>query len=156
MTDATAEEYAAKLTEAGLDVFLTPGTDVESIFLNVEHILAVAPDINADVARRLLEEATAESRPVSVERCINHWLTEAQRARNRGGAEPNAGRIAASANEAYEQNPVRYRYGKRVMGVLRAKLQQTLGRNVALSQSSPALKLDQLHQVAEAVRPVAE
>lgn len=154
MSDAAADDYSARLVAAGLDVFLTPGTDVESIFLSVEHVLAVAPDISAEVAQRLLDEATADSRPVSVERCINHWLTEAQRARNKGGAEPNAGRIAADANAAYDQNPLRYRYGKRVMGLLTAKLQQALGRNVALSQSTLALNLQPLRDMAEVIRAV--
>lgn len=148
MSDDMAEKYQHDLSEAGLETFLTTGTDVESHLLVVDHLLAIALGISREAVERFVEEATAESREKSVERCINHWLSEAQRARNKGGPEPNAGRISAEANRAYDNDPVRYRYGKRVLGVVKSKLQEALGRNVELAQVSPALAVVQLRTIA--------
>lgn len=153
MTNEAAEEYKNNLRTAGLDTFLTTGTDVESHLLNVDHLIEVAPEITREQMEALVIEATEETREKSLEKCINHWLTEAQRARNKGGAEPNAGRIAAEANRHYEADPSRYRYGKGVLGILKSKIQQRLGRNVELSQISPGLEVDQLRQIARALAP---
>ncbi|WP_413457810.1 hypothetical protein [Herbaspirillum huttiense] len=71
----------------------------------------------------------------------NHWNNEAQRDRNKGGTEVNVGRISAEANAAYDGDPIRYRYGKRVRGVVASKLQAHLGRNVDIVQASPALSV---------------
>jgi hypothetical protein len=156
MTDQAAEDYRRTLAEASLDVFLTSGTDVESHFLSADHILTIAPDIDRETAERVLREATEESRSNSVERCINHWLAEAQRSRNKGGPEPNAGKISADANKAYDENPTRFRYGKRVRGVVAAKLQVILGRNVELAQVSPALSVEQLQVIARGLVATGE
>jgi energy-coupling factor transporter ATP-binding protein EcfA2 len=156
MTDEAAKKYRSELSDAGLDVFLTDGTDIESHFLNVDHIATIAPDIDKTSIEQMLSDATDESREKSVERCINHWLSEAQRARNKGGPEPNAGRISAEANRAYDENPVRFRYGKRVRGVLVAKLQEAVGRNVELSQTSTSLSVIQLSEIAKELAPKQE
>ncbi|MGY0619871.1 AAA family ATPase [Lysobacter sp. A378] len=149
MSDDLAVKYQEDLTEAGLESFLTFGTDIESHLLSVDHLSAIAPGVNRDALERMVEEATAASREKSVERCINHWLSDAQRARNKGGPEPNAGRISADANREYDENPIRYRYGKRVLGVVKSKLQEALGRNVELAQVSPALSVPQLRAIAD-------
>ncbi|WP_080426519.1 AAA family ATPase [Burkholderia ubonensis] len=151
MTDERVDEYIRDLTGIGVGVFLTSGTDVESHFINVDHIISIAPDIERVVAQRIIDEATAESRIKSVERCINHWNTDAQRSRNKGGPEVNPGRIATQANDAWAADPIRYRYGKHVCGLVASKLQAELGRNIDLIQVSPALNLPQLRDIADSV-----
>lgn len=148
MSDQKAQEYTRSLAEAGMEVFLTSGTDIESHFLNIDHIASLVPEVDRAVAEQLIDEATTESRALSVERCINHWHNEAQRARNKGGPDVNVGRISAEANDAYNGDPTRYRYGKRVRGVVVSKLQARLGRNVNIIQESPALNVPQLREIA--------
>ena len=128
--------------------FITTGTDVESHFLNIDHIASLVPEVDRVVAEQIINEATAESRAISVERCINHWNNEALRDRNKGGPEVNVGRISADANAAYDGEPIRYRYGKRVRGLVASKLQARLGRNVDIVQASPALSVPQLQDIA--------
>lgn len=153
LSDENAQNYIDQIVAAGMEVFLTAGTDVESHFLNVDHILAIVPDVEREVAERILAEATQETADVSLERCINHWVAEAQRARNRGEGELNHGRIAAQANAAYAADPLRYRYGKRVRGEVAAKIQAVLGRNINLVQVSDALSVAQLRELSTRIRP---
>lgn len=151
MSDHATAKYEADLRDAGLEVFLTTGTDVESHFLNVQHISNIVPNVDSARIETMIEDATAQCREQSIERCINHWLSEAQRVRNKGGPEPNAGKIATEANKAYDADPVRFRYGKRVKGVLVALLQKAVGRNVELVQVSPALAVPQLAKIAKEI-----
>ncbi|MGE0082227.1 MAG: hypothetical protein AB7U81_13125 [Thiohalomonadaceae bacterium] len=151
MSDAAADEYKEKLNMAGLEVFLTEGTDVESHFLCPDHVVSVAPEISRETAVKLIDEATIECREKSVERCINSWVTEAQQKKNKGGPSVNHGKIATEAGHAYNASPERYRYGKSVRGVLVGKLQKELGRNVELLQSSPAIVVPDLKRIAEEV-----
>ncbi|PZW97299.1 AAA ATPase-like protein [Pseudomonas sp. 478] len=155
MSDESAAQYAQDLHAAGLDVFLTTGTDVESHLLSAEHLFEIAPEITRDQLEELIIEATEEAREKSVEKCINHRMMEAQRARNRGGSEPNAGRIAAESNRDYLANPSRYRYGKGVLGLVKSKIQQRLGRNIELSQASAGLSVEQLRRIATEINPPA-
>lgn len=148
MSDEKAQAYSQSLAAAGMEVFLTSGTDIESHFLNIDHIASLVPEVDRAAAEQLINEATAESRALSVERCINHWHNEAQRDRNKGGEEVNVGRISAAANAAYDGDPTRYRFGKRVRGVVASKLQARLGRNVNIVQESPALNVPQLREIA--------
>ena len=156
MSDEAAERYRADLSAAGLEVFLTSGTDVESHFLNVDHIVTIVPDIDRAEVERIVQEATGESREISVERYINHRVAEARQARNKGGPEPNVGRIAAETNQAYGENPIRFRYGKRVRGVVASKLQAALGRNVELMQASAPLAAPQLQEIAVQLQAAAQ
>lgn len=146
------DAYRRDIVDAGLEVFFTIGTDIESHFLNADHLLTIAADVNREAAERILEEATEESRAKSVERCINHWHAQAVRNRNKGGAEPNAGRIAAEANQAYDDDPIRFRYGKRVRGLVASKLQALVGRNVNLAQVSPALRIPALEEISNEIK----
>lgn len=154
MTDEKADSYSESLIGAGMQVFLTTGTDIESHFLSVDHIVFLAPEVEREVAERIIDEATTESRDISVERCINHWNNEAQRARNRGGSEVNVGRISAEANSAYDQDPIRFRYGKRVRGLVASKLQAHLGRNIDIVQATPVLSVPQLQGIADQLENV--
>ncbi|MGC4241140.1 MAG: AAA family ATPase [Herbaspirillum sp.] len=155
MKDEKAAEYVRDLSDAGLNVFLTTGTDVESHFLNVNHIVSLAPELDPAVVEQIINEATAETRATSVERCINHWHNEAQRNRNRGGGEVNVGRISADANAEYDRDPQRNRYGKRVRGIVASKLQAHLGRNIDMLQSTPALSVPQLAEISRGIGDIA-
>ncbi|RZT91041.1 AAA15 family ATPase/GTPase [Advenella incenata] len=154
MTDAKAESYSRGLTDAGLSVFLTTGTDVESHFLNSDHIVSLVPEVDRAVVEQIINDATAATRVKSIERCINYRNNEAQKDRNKGGPGVDPGSIATQAFESYDANPVRYRYGKQVRGMVASQLQEHLGRNVDIVQTSPALSVPQLQDIAQQlIRP---
>lgn len=152
MSDDDVQDFADKLQAAGLTSFITDGTDIEGYLINADHLVSIAGELSHEQAEQLIQEATLESREKSVERFINHRHNAAQRARNRGGEEPNPGRISREAHTDYDNNPVRYRYGKRVLGLVKSKMQQTLGRNVELSQVSSALSVPRLRDLADQLR----
>lgn len=151
MTDAEVDDYKRQLRDAHLESFVTEGTDMECYLLNASHIHDLANELSLQQIEVMINEATAESRDLSIERFTNHRHNAAVRTRNRGGSEPNVGRISREAMEAYDADPVRYRYGKRVQGLLKAKVQQALGRNVEHCQVTNALSVSELREIADQI-----
>lgn len=149
MAQAEVDEYKEQIHEARLEPFVTEGTDMECYFLSADHIHHLAPDLSVAQLGELIREATEESRDKSIERFINSRHNVALKARNRGGGEPNPGRIAREVSAAYDENPSLYRYGKHVQGILKAKVQLALGRNVEHCQVTPALSVPALRAIAD-------
>ncbi|MDL1862638.1 chromosome segregation protein SMC [Betaproteobacteria bacterium PRO7] len=151
MTDQEVDEYRRKLAAAGIEAFITTGTDIESHLLDPQHLSTIAQSMPTERIAEIVNEVTAETRELSIERMTNSLIKAAQARRNReGGAEPNYGAIAQEARARYDADPVRYRVGKLVLGRVAARLQHELGRNVRCAQDSAALRVPELVQLANA------
>jgi hypothetical protein len=143
------DAYVAKLNAAGVQAFITVGTDIESHFLNYDHLATIGQPLDAAQIAQLVDEATQATQEMSVTRLINSRVKAAQRKRNReGGDEPNYGQIAAAAQADYAANVPRYRFGKTVLGRVIGLLQQAVGHNVQVAQDSAYLRVDSLAVLA--------
>lgn len=155
LTQNAAESFSRRLERAGVVPFLTELNDVETCFLNPEHIHALNPTVTLERIRELLHQATAETADKSVEAIVNQRTAEAFRERREGGAQPNHGAIAVQAQTDYAANPAGLRRGKAVIGRLQALLQQELGTNPRIFSPSVHLRSDALETVARDIWPPA-
>jgi AAA domain, putative AbiEii toxin, Type IV TA system/AAA ATPase domain len=126
MSQNDADNFDQKLNDAGVTPFLTELNDIESYFLNAEHLHALNPSVPLERIRELLTTATEETAGKSVAAIVNQRTAEAFRARQNGGTQPNHGAIAVQAQTDYAANPAGLRRGKEVIGRLQALLQQEL------------------------------
>jgi AAA15 family ATPase/GTPase len=131
-----------KINNAGLNFFYTTGTDVESHFISVEHVMNLYPMADLDIVKTAISEATDEAKADSIGRFIDHAF---QRQR------PVEGGYASeieNINAAYNASPSRYRYGKKVFGLLKSKLHKAGYKSVKLESESDALQVDILKKLA--------
>jgi predicted ATPase len=157
LTDDEVKDYVDELAKFGITCFITIGTDAESHFLTVEHVCSLYPAISTERVNEFLTQATNEAETQSIEKFINSRTIMAYRVRKQGGGEPNHGNIATTSIAGYQQNVVRYRHGKSVIGRFTSKLQQELGGNINLFQVTPYIIIEQLRLLAQEVWPeVAE
>src|SRR5690606_24258964 len=97
------------------------GVDIESHFLDLDHLVEL---YGAVVDRRtlatLLDEATEETKQDSLERLYTTWFLQNRQDMGK------VGKKITELNKMYESNVQRYRYSKKVVGVLSGKLQRVL------------------------------
>jgi predicted ATPase len=144
-----------RLSNAGLRSFTTPGTDIESFFLEIDHLLAVYSDKDPDDVRKLIADATIETRDDSLKALINARVTAANRKRKDGEKQPDAGEIAVRAQSDLDADPERYRHGKKVLKRLNALAQDRFGKARSVFTASNALEVQVLQdlQAAESSTP---
>jgi hypothetical protein len=97
LSDSGVESFTDNLTGAGVSPFVTELNDMESYFLNAEHLHALNPGVSVERIGELLTQATTETTNDSVRAIVNQRTTEAFRERRDGGAAPDHGAIAVQA-----------------------------------------------------------
>ncbi|WP_199435490.1 AAA family ATPase [Qaidamihabitans albus] len=145
LDDEECAIYTGKITDAGIDVFITSGTDTESHFLNVSHLRTVYPEIDDDTLKDLVARATQEVGQKSVEMMINKRIELAnQRKRTSDFPQPSPGSISTAATSDFEGDPERYRHGKKTLAILRKSIQDNHGLNRNIISPSSSLSVEDL------------
>lgn len=107
--------------------------DVESHFLNINHLQSLNTGLTSEELNELLNAATEGAYQDSIGKYYNYFFSQGRPEQNDYASA--IGRIEAS----YNQNPERYRYGKKVLGLLKSAIHKKLGRSVDLLVESEAL-----------------
>jgi energy-coupling factor transporter ATP-binding protein EcfA2 len=153
LVEDAVHAFEERLEQAGVASFVTDSNDIESYFLNAEHLHSLNPGVTVERIRELLTQATEETRNQSVEAIVNQRTIEAFRQRRDGGPAPNHGAIAVQAQTDYAANPDLQRRGKVVLGRVQALLQQELGMNPRVFFPSVHLRSDALAGIARQIWP---
>lgn len=141
------QERIDKLNADGLykfHLFLTQGYDLESYFLNPEHVIELYPDLNANIVTQLIEQSTVETHDKS----MGKLYEKLDLFKKVHGLQSNAKAIK-QLQELYNSNPERYRYGKTVLGELSSKIQKLKKRNINLIKPSSVLRIRELKAIAQ-------
>ncbi len=153
LSQDAADSFIERLDQAEVHPFLTESNDIESYFLNAEHLHSLNPALTVERIRELLTTATNETANKSVEAIVNQRTAEAFQQRRNGGAQPNHGAIAVQAQRDYDANQRTFRRGKDVIGRLEALLQQELGMNPRVYLPSQHLRSESLRAIALEIWP---
>lgn len=120
--DERLEKLKAQFPEKNFYLFKTDYYDLESYFINADHINNLYPDIDIDLINLKIDESTLECREESLSKIgqkVKIMIKEEK--------EPNIYKLTKETEKLYDGNPIRYRYGKKVLGVLKSKLQKGHG-----------------------------
>ena len=151
LPEEDVHELRKKLVADGLFVFVTEGTDAESYFVNVNHIMACHAGLVQNAVEEAVRTATAGARDDSLRR-----FADAQENRFRYAKDkPNAHDLATERSGTFDADPPKYRYGKKVLGLLTAQIQELLGDNPALRQATEHVKVPELVSFAQEVARAA-
>lgn len=140
MGNAEAQTFSQRLQQAHVLSFLTEGNDIESTFLNAEHLHSLNLTVSVERIHELIQQATTETADKSYAAIVNQRTMQAFKLRQDGGAQPNHGQIAIDARNDYDADPVSMRRGKEVLKRLQALLQQELGSNPRVFHPSEHLR----------------
>jgi hypothetical protein len=152
MDDVHAKRFEDDILALDAKPFLTEFSDVESYFLNAEHLAQINPPISINRAQELIDEATSSTRVKSIESLINIRTESAIRER-KGGVAHNPGALAMKANVDYDEDPVKWRRGKIVLKSVVALLQGELKKNPNILQATQHLRTPALEAIRSFVWP---
>ena len=148
LTDQESDGWTKEIRKMSSEPFLTSGVDVESHYLNPDH-LAELNGIPKDEIERLLDEATNAAIDLSVEKYVNGRTDIEKKAGTFGKL--NVGQLAVSAKKVIESDLLRYRHSKTVLKNIRGLFQSRHGKNMSVMEKSRYLAVDELQVIAQKI-----
>lgn len=145
LNDDEENDWNVKMREMGAEPFLTDGVDVESHYLNAQHIANLNGLPLAEV-ETLIGEATISCQNTSVEKYVN-GRTDLEK-KNGTFGRLNLGQMAAEAPGLIENNRERYRHSKTVLKTLRGKFQERYDANMKIICVTEYLRSNDLTIIA--------
>ena len=151
LNDKEVEDFKNSFERKGIDVWVTPGTDVESLFLSPEHIAAIYDDFSEQEINDLINEVYNDPivERTSCERLSRHLLELDNKASNNPRHSSNPMEIVEETKKLYSTDPQQYVYGKKALGILKYKLQIAKKKNSLIVSPSTALYQEELHQIMQ-------
>jgi len=125
--------------------FVTKGVDIESHFLESDHLKVVFPTIDETKIQDFLRIATDAAKEYSLNRFYDHRFQHT-RPENNG-----YGKAISEINSLYESDKERYRYGKKVAKFFCSKIQKHLKSNPHLFQVSNGLQFEELKAISSSI-----
>lgn len=146
----SCEEIKDKANKASIEIFFTIGTDLESHYINPDHIHSIYNNLTLDQIHSLIIESTNSIKDKSLEMFINTRNATALNIQYSTGARINPGRISLECTSEYNINTERYRHGKKVFKDLKNRLQQ-LGGQLNLITPTKHLKNEELENIKKKI-----
>lgn len=129
--------------------FITDGTDIESHFLNAQHINYLHPEIDLDRAEELIRTARDNVKEESKRIYINVLCDKSMKE----GRSHNGGENAQLAETNLNRDLIRYSHGKKVLGNLKSLLQQELRHNIDISSPSDFIAPNVFKEIKQELWP---
>jgi energy-coupling factor transporter ATP-binding protein EcfA2 len=146
LTDDESAAWKTEIRALGSDPFLTNGVDVESHFLNPEHLAELN---NAEVATMLdiMQRAAEECETLSVEKYVNGRSDIEKKAGTFGRL--NLGQLAATAPTIVSSNTPRFLHAKTVMRAVRRIYQQENSGHLRTLEPSAHIRVPSLVSISQ-------
>jgi energy-coupling factor transporter ATP-binding protein EcfA2 len=147
LTNSEADAWKTAIKPMGVEAFVTKGIDVESYFIEPEH-LAEVNDVSIEDIKATLAAVAEQERERLTARYVNGRVDIERKAGTHGKLD--FGKLAIDATRAVAQAPLRY-CGKPFLPPLRAAFNTRFGNNVVLYTESRHLSDDDLVGISKKV-----
>lgn len=149
LSNDEVQEFVDGHRSCGLQVFVTAGTDVESHFIDVDH-LAEVTQLDVSEVDVLVQDATSETKEDSLDafsRAEMEREKDARRAAGKSG-DPSPNQVTQACGAQFEADPGKYRHGKKTLKALRRLIQERYGIQPDLLVPSAHLAVPALESFA--------
>jgi ABC-type uncharacterized transport system ATPase subunit len=138
--DGEIDTMVVKLGASGIQTFIPDATDIESCFIDPEHIHELYSVIPVADAQLMIDAATISAERKSLDRIVQRRCQQAGRLTQGGTNNINIPQVTRAAEDEYNANKPRFRFGKTVLGYLEQEIQRVSGRHPDLFRNSTALQ----------------
>tara|TARA_R110000772_G_scaffold41479_1_gene96224 strand:+ start:15426 stop:17207 length:1782 start_codon:yes stop_codon:yes gene_type:complete len=143
LSDKQVNDLTKRIEKHGFHFFVTDGVDVESLYINPDHILELHPELTKAYIEEVIEKSTDECKELSVDRLIDHVMS------NEPPPEKGAySKRIKELHQQYDDDKERFRYGKRVLGKVSSKIQRKLKKNPEIINESGHIYSELLCEIA--------
>lgn len=136
LSDNEIADLRSKMERNSICFWATPSTDIESIFINADHIHTLFPELQQETIEEIIALARNRTRENSIEKFVN-YVANSSDCRNYRD-------INLRCEQEYDNNPERYSYGKKTLGLIKNDLQPLLHCVPNLYIATPAIKQSSL------------
>ncbi len=143
LTDTEIAGQRESFSRIDTHLFVTRGTDIESYFLNKDHIHFCHPTISEEQAQKMMRQAMNDVFAKSVD-----YLWKKEFGRNKAENHSHLGR---AVEELVKEDLFRFTHGKTALKVLSQMIQDYLRGNVFIEKTSPFLNIPELNQIARSI-----
>lgn len=143
LSEETIATLNDKLRRNSIHLWATPAVDIESIFVNAQHIKIVYPELDMASIETMINDARYAAREDSIRRFVNYIATNSS---NQQGY-PDYRAINLDCEQKYDAAPERYSYGKKTFGIIKQKIQSVLHQNPQLIVESQELAQQELQSL---------
>ncbi len=142
LTDSEIEYQHETFHRIDVRFFYTEGTDVESYFLNPEHIHHCYPAISLSTAKALVEDAISEVLPKSIDYLYKKEF---------GNRRETSTHLYEALVTHVKENRFRFTHGKTAKQVLEHKINDVLKKKSKIDRVSSALEVPQFAKIAKSI-----
>ena len=143
LSDREVNDWCSQVRALKVETFVTDGVDIESHFLNPDHLAELNPDLSVSEFRTLLDEARTAKHDELVQHFVNGTIDLARKKGTYGKL--NHGKLATEAQKIFKEDTnTRFHKGKIVLTSLREKYQNMIGENLRVSEPTQHLRHDGL------------
>lgn len=153
LSQAEVTAWKAEVVRLKAEPFVTEGIDVESHFLVPEYLASQNQGVSAEQLRTLIAECLSEGREEMVANYVNGRMDIARQNKSLGTLNP--GTLAVEAHKTISAAPNNF-VCKSTLKALRPKFKATFKLSLQIGAASPALKSDDLDQVAKKIRKTSK
>ncbi|MDM1281005.1 AAA family ATPase [Acinetobacter indicus] len=132
LTQAEVDDLKVKIINKGYHPFITPNVDIESLFINNQHIKYIYPHLADEEIQNLIDSCMNDSLEDSRKRFFDHRLAQLN-------IKTNGYEQISNLHKEFELIKDRVFYGKKVYGLLINKLNSVVEGRPNLIQPSPFL-----------------
>lgn len=136
LTNEEIQSIKEKLEKEGIFLWVPQGTDVESVFANAEHLNDIFPNISKEDATEIIDKAISETSEKSIRSFVNYVANKKESRDYR--------QVNQECERLYNENVKRYFYGKKVIGLIKSKIQKLIGGNPQIYKPSKYIKQEEL------------
>jgi hypothetical protein len=140
LTDEELEELKIKVEREGFTFYNPIGVDIESEFINSNHINFLYSNLAISKIEDFIKEATIEAERDSIDRLLKHTSKSKRE-------------FGINVLDMYHLDNERYRYGKKVLGILKSLIQKELGINPIIINKSPFIQKSFLMEFSDKLWP---
>jgi len=142
LTDSEIENQHETFHKIDVRFFYTEGTDVESYFLNPEHITHCYPAINLETAKALVEDTISDVQAKSIDYLYKKEF---------GSRRETTTHLYDALVNHVKTNRFRFTHGKTAKQVLEHKIHDFLQSKPKIDRPSQALSVPQLAKIASRI-----
>ena len=150
-TDLELTNWQTEIRSMDAEPFVTKGVDIESHFLDNQHLAAVNQNLSEDLAKDLIARAMTDTRQDSISHYVNGRCDIEKKARTFG--QLNLGNLAAQAHDVYDSDPLKYCHSKTVISKMRQLFRAEYSANLESQKRSDFISSPVLSEIARRTFP---
>jgi prophage maintenance system killer protein len=144
LTNGEVAEQSKKLDELhNTYLFVTKGTDVESHFVNKDHILACHPTLTPSIVEQIIADGIIAEQDVAIDRIRTKEFGMSHKKKS--------SHLDQALIDLYKSNTFRFTVGKPLLKRIKAGIQSELKSNPNLNQPTTALAAPDLVVIAKEI-----